>query len=91
MTAEKRCDWSDLLVENCGHCNGVPDIWEGPGAIEAMPEQVEGTWTVATYDSSCGCGCNGRISQGDEIVLAKIDDVQEWVLIDHARPLGYAS
>lgn len=81
----KRCDWSDLLVENCGHCRGVPNLWEGPSDVDALPEQIEGTWTVANYDSECGCGCNRRIGQGDEITLAKVGDGEDWVLIEHAR------
>lgn len=82
----KRCAWSDLLVENCGHCRGTPNLWEGPtSAAEQLPEQIEGTWTIAAFDSECGCGCNRRVGQGDEIVLAKVGDVEEWVLIEHSR------
>jgi len=89
MTAQ-RCEWSDLLVENCGHCQGVPNLWEGPSDVDQLPEQIEGTWTIAALDSECGCGCNRRIGQGDEIVLAVVGtgDVREeaWVLIEHYRP-----
>lgn len=84
VSGMKRCDWSDLLIENCGHCKGTPDL-DVPADVDQLPEQVEGTWTVAIYDSECGCGCNRRIGQGDEIVLAKVGDIEDWVLEGHSR------
>lgn len=85
VPAMKRCEWSDLLVENCGHCRGTLHSLDGLKPEADRPEEIDGTWTIANFDSECGCGCNLRIGQGDEIALARVGDVEEWVLLEHAR------
>ncbi len=82
LPAMKRCDYSDLLPENCGHCQGTPDLEDGPAGL---PEQVVGTWAMAQYPGECGCGCNSRVREGDDIVLVGDAGARVWCLLDHTR------
>jgi hypothetical protein len=54
--AETRCEKTELLVSQCGHCLGVRP--EDPGAAEFGP------WFLAQYTSVCA-GCPETIYPGD--------------------------
>lgn len=86
MTAV-RCDWSDLLVDECGHCTGAETRAKGP-----KPIAFEGTWRSAHQNGTCWCGCGERIQPGDDIVLARFmengEERAHWCLLEHTRPEG---
>ena len=64
MTGE-RCDWTDLLVDQCAHCR--PDA---PAPETVIPE------ATATARRGSGCpGCGSWIWAGDPIAL----DGAVWV------------
>jgi hypothetical protein len=60
--AGSRCEKTDLLRSQCGHCTGR----EGkPEASELDPRSF-GPWFAARYDGECGnCGC--EFQAGDSI------------------------
>jgi len=79
-----RCEWSDLPVDQCGHCTGAPEISEGP-----KPTRQEGSQTEARFPGSCG-HCDERFQVGAEIVMADVDGngaSDEWCLLDHTVAL----
>jgi hypothetical protein len=66
----ERCDFSDLLKDQCGHCH--PERLPQPKVPQAVrarmgPERIRyGPWFPAAFPSECD-GCGGDIGEGDRI------------------------
>lgn len=93
-TAVERCDYSDLLPDECAHCTGANDLDDLLVAVNAVPDRRpirwEGTWAEAEFAGRCGCGdCCDRIEPGDDITLAhggpRGRDQDAWCLLEHTR------
>lgn len=65
MTAEVRCDVTDLYPNQCGHCRKTPDT-----AVEF--EHIAERTTLAKFDGRCR-GCGEPIAVGDVIGLADVE------------------
>lgn len=85
MSAD-RCEWSDLPVDQCAHCTGVPEIAPSP-----KPIRWEGSQTEARFPGTCG-HCGERFGAGAQIVAADVDGngaSDEWGLLEHTvSPFG---
>jgi hypothetical protein len=58
-----RCEYSDLPVESCGHCNGA----EARAGQAAQEEAASlGPWFTAQYEGECAA-CGAGIQPGDTI------------------------
>lgn len=79
MGTVERCEKSDLPIDTCGDTCCRPDLAEQP----FVPIQYEGTWSEAQYPGTCGCGCNRRFDEGEDIVLAAVDGTDAWCLLGH--------
>lgn len=72
--AEDRCELTDLLVDQCAHCQGH----------DAPPEKVErvGGTLSARYVGTC-VHCGDRFQADEPIALGWVDGGLEWCLADH--------
>lgn len=59
MTAEPRCEVTELLVSACSHCRP-------PAEPPARDSENYGPWITARYPGRCS-GCDGRIREDDKI------------------------
>jgi hypothetical protein len=57
-----RCDLTDLLVDQCGHCTGAEKRLEK----ESAEPGVYGPWITAGHPGMCS-GCWEDIKAGDQI------------------------
>jgi hypothetical protein len=78
----ERCDFSDLLKDQCGHCH--PERLPQPQIPQAVrnrmgPERSGyGPWFTAAFDGGCD-GCGEQIEAGDEI---RSDGEGGWLCSD---------
>jgi hypothetical protein len=84
-----RCDFSDLLVDQCGCPKCRPDL--DALSPENLPQRWLGSETEARFGGNCG-HCGERFSEGAVIVAADVDGngaSDEWCLLSHTiRPFG---
>jgi len=73
MSAVERCDFTDLLKDQCGHCRPVPlpktyvpQAVRGRMAPPPRSSVRYGPWFTARFDSECGGPCGGEIEEGDQ-------------------------
>jgi len=75
MSTEERCEFSDLLKDQCGcaHCKPellpqpyVPKVVRGRMAAPPRPSVRYGPWITARFDSECDGTCGGEIEEGDQ-------------------------
>ncbi len=72
MSTEERCDFSDLLKDQCGHCKPVPlpqthvpRVVRGRMDLPPRPSARFGPWFTAQFDSECDGPCGGQIDEGE--------------------------
>lgn len=83
--ATPRCDYSDLPVDQCGHCMGIdlPD---------EKPIRWAGSETEARFPGRCA-HCGKRFDVGALIVCADLRGdgaSDEWCIYEHTREPGGA-
>ena len=61
-TAEPRCEKTDLLRSQCGHCTGR----DGGGEASELDPRKFGPWFQARYDGECD-NCGYEFQAGDSI------------------------
>lgn len=68
MSDADRCDFTDLLKDQCGHCR--PERLPQPHISLAVRNRMSpprfGPWISARFDSECD-GCGDQIEEGDQI------------------------
>jgi hypothetical protein len=81
MSAEDRCEFSDLLKDQCGHCQDrerkteASSTWRVKGKHHRDPR---GPWFEAAFDGGCD-GCGEQIEAGDRI---RSDGEGGWLCSD---------
>lgn len=77
MSAAERCDFTDLLKAQCGHCR--PSRLPGfnvPHPANRPASSRYGPWFTASFDSDCDGPCGGQIDEGEH---ARSDGEGGWL------------
>jgi hypothetical protein len=73
VTAEPRCENSDLPVSQCAHCRPKP----------SRDTSAFGPWITASFDGECGGDCGRSIRAGDSI---RADGEGDWLCVGCGTP-----
>lgn len=87
----ERCDYSDLPVASCAHCQGVRGLTEAPETFVAL--SLHGSRIEARYPGRCG-HCERSYGPGEYLTLAQpahaSGDGSEavWCLSEHVQAVA---